>query len=102
MQTEFLLKTLGDVLEKSSEDEVKKIVRDFTALLYHRTDLESLERYRLIIEGVVLEVDREILALDTDKVPAKDSTEYFAATLGTSYLKALHSALETAIKFCKL
>jgi hypothetical protein len=102
MQIEFLLKTLGDVIEKASEDEVKNIVRDFTAILHHRTDLESLERYRIIIEGLVLEVDRELLALDTGSVPARDDSEELASRVGISYLTALRSALENAISFCEL
>jgi hypothetical protein len=96
-QADFLIKSFGDIIEKSSNEEIVSLTAEFLAVMLQRGDRVGLERYNLILKGIVMEIDRELEALDTDKNPAEDSIIEMSAQFGTTCLKALRETIVDAI-----
>lgn len=100
MQITFLMKTFGDVIEKSSMEEICDMVQQFVGILYHRGNLESMERYKVVLEAIRNEIDFELKALSSPDMT--DPSEYLGAEVGTAYLTRLHKLVSQAIEFSDL
>jgi len=63
LDNKFILKSFNFKVKDASDDEIKNLIADIIADLFHEAGFESLARYKLVLEAVVIELDRELDSL---------------------------------------
>jgi len=94
MNREFFLKSLSAIVKTIDPKELPEFVRQVVYALYEEAELESMDRYRIILEGVKLEVERELRILSA---PSDDISIDLGSQVGTERLEGLLESLSETI-----